>query len=673
MLKMPQTTHRTRLKRSCVLYAIQILAVIVFVATAMAQIPQASQKAPSPATASIGGTVLCMGTNTPIDGADVELRRVEGTTDAPMPAALSQAFAQILLGPGPNGPTPPEQLAAEVKYAKTGENGKFLFTDLKAGKYRLVAARIGGAYFPAEYGQHDPHGRGINFPIAEGQSMGDAMLYMAPTVAISGRVLDADGEPMGHVSVMALEPQYLQGQRILNIAQLVHTDERGDYRLFWLAPGRYYVAARVEDTQKRSVLPATVPPGRNGPFTRAQVPVLTRRVLESGETIEETYALVYNGGALTADRARPVDVEAGTTFRGVDIPMGAALLVSHHIRGVVLGLEGRPAGGAAVIALPRESSPNAMMLRTTSDENGAFDLAGAVPGSYSIFATVSAPVAISPELAAAALRAGVELSSFNLGSATTGLGYVRVEMGNADVNIVTIPASPGILISGRIVIERNAASDPVPDLRAIRINVQRDPDMIGMPSAMMPLPRVSSPSAGNPPVQTMANGQPAANGAVSLLVGSGDFRVTVSGLPAGAYVKSIRIGASDILSDGLHVDGAIENPLEVIIGTDAGEISGAVLDQRLHSVPNAVVALTPDSPTLRQRPDLYKSASTDSNGKFRLQDVPPGIYRLFAWEYAPPDSWQDREFIERYQVSKTVIEVRDHGKEVAQLSVIPSR
>ena len=34
---------------------------------------------------------------------------------------------------------------------------------------------------------------------------------------------------------------------MLRIMQVAYTDERGDYRLFWLPPGRYNVAAEVND------------------------------------------------------------------------------------------------------------------------------------------------------------------------------------------------------------------------------------------------------------------------------------------------------------------------------------------------------------------------------------------------------------------------------------------
>src|SRR6185503_4682933 len=139
---------------------------------------------------------------------------------------------------------------------------------------------------PAEYGQRNPRGRGIALPVSADQVLRDIKLEMAPTVAISGRVVDADGDPLGHASVLALEAGYKNGRRVMSIVQAVHTDDRGIYELFWLPPGRYYVAAKLEDLHRRTLPLFIVPPGRAGPQERAGAPVVSSRSLPTGEIIE---------------------------------------------------------------------------------------------------------------------------------------------------------------------------------------------------------------------------------------------------------------------------------------------------------------------------------------------------------------------------------------------------
>ena len=117
-----------------------------------------------PATGSVEGIVVRLGTTDPIAGADVELTRVEGTAAAPLPPGAAEVLARALVGGGNSRATVNPAIATEVFYRRTGADGKFSFTNLKEGKYRLVSVSIGGTYQPAEYGQRDPQGRGFNFP-----------------------------------------------------------------------------------------------------------------------------------------------------------------------------------------------------------------------------------------------------------------------------------------------------------------------------------------------------------------------------------------------------------------------------------------------------------------------------------------------------------------------------
>jgi hypothetical protein len=59
-------------------------------------------------------------------------------------------------------------------------------------------------FYPAEYGQRDIKQRGIYFPVNSGQALKDLKLEMTPTGAITGRVIDEDGQTLGHIVVLAL-------------------------------------------------------------------------------------------------------------------------------------------------------------------------------------------------------------------------------------------------------------------------------------------------------------------------------------------------------------------------------------------------------------------------------------------------------------------------------------
>jgi hypothetical protein len=639
-------------------------------------VPQTAQQSTQPAppvvaTASIEGTVFRSGTNEAIAGADVELTRVEGTAAAPMTPQATQYVSTMLQGGGPGGPLPPPVIAPEVKYAKTGSDGKFAFKDLKEGKYRLVSIRVGGAFYPTEYGQHDPRQRGLSFPIREGEAVKDVKIEMMQTGAIAGRVLDEDGEAMGHMIVMALEEQYREGQRFLNMMQSVATDENGNYRLYWLAPGPYYVAAVYEDPQRRTINPDPIPPGRRGPSDRATSPVVLRSYTANGDLIEETYAVVYNGSVTDWEKTRAVEVRAGLTTAGVDIPMGAGKVRVHHLRGVVINGANGQAGAASIVAVPKKVTPNAVVLNGSTEPNGGFDLAGAMPGTtYSLFAmtTTSNTAGIPAATIAAAAAAGVTLP----GSGTTLIGYMSVEVSNSDVNGLRIVTNPGINLTGRVGIEGRPQSDNDPDLARMRLNLRRDPDTIASASPMAALP----PTPNSPGVAAVArppNGAVFGNGSFTAVINTGDFKVSVSPLPPGMFVKSMRMGNTDVLSDGLHITGQPDGALEVVIGSGGAELSGVVSGGGLRVAPNSVVALVPDALALRKRVDLYRSATTDHEGRFKLQNVLPGTYKLFAWEYAPTDAWFDPAFIQLYESFRKSVSLRDGEKQETAATVIPLR
>jgi hypothetical protein len=136
---------------------------------------------------------------------------------------------------------------------------------------------------------------------------------------------------------MAFSAIYRNGDRIVTMLELVHSDDRGEYRLFSLTPGRYYIAARLEDLTRRSVPLGFYPPGRMLASDRVESPVVMKRALPTGEFIEETFQIVYYGGGTNPDLASPIDVGPGATVSGMDISLAQARVPSRHIRGQVTG------------------------------------------------------------------------------------------------------------------------------------------------------------------------------------------------------------------------------------------------------------------------------------------------------------------------------------------------
>ena len=119
--------------------------------------------------------------------------------------------------------------------------GQFSFQNLEPGQYRLSATRNG--YVRMEYGARSPNRPGLPITLNPGQKLADVVLQLMPAGTISGRVFDRDGEPLANVTVEALKYSYQEGQRVMNVVQTARTNDLGEYRLFWLQPGQYFVSA----------------------------------------------------------------------------------------------------------------------------------------------------------------------------------------------------------------------------------------------------------------------------------------------------------------------------------------------------------------------------------------------------------------------------------------------
>src|SRR5262249_42554012 len=148
----------------------------------------------------------------------------------------------------------------------------------------------------------------------------------------------------------------------------------------------------------------------------------------------------------------------------------------------------------------------------------------------------------------------------------------------------------------------------------------------------------------------------------------GDYRVNVAPLlnlisgPVGpgrmppalvnAYVKSIQLGGVDVLNQGIRLERPPGQPLEIVIGRRFGSIEGSVAS----GSPGVTVVLVP---TVNHRFDLFRTTTLDPAGRFRLDRVPPGDYRLFAWQDVDEGAWEDPEFVRRYESAGTPVPVAE--------------
>jgi protocatechuate 3,4-dioxygenase beta subunit len=212
---------------------LQLLATAVLVIASMAQTPatqsgQADKRQPDPCT--ISGRVVTAAEGTPIKSARVAL--VEQNA-----ARHPHVFA-----------------------ASTDNDGRFEIKKVDPGRYEFVASHT--AYISQRY-----QARGTNdgaiLALVPGQEVNAVLFRLVRGGAITGRVIDEAGEPMVNVTVSVLqrpsgeeieEAGPRSKKRELLESSSAFTDDRGEYRVFGLKPGDYYIKAAETDSPRGSVI-----------------------------------------------------------------------------------------------------------------------------------------------------------------------------------------------------------------------------------------------------------------------------------------------------------------------------------------------------------------------------------------------------------------------------------
>ncbi len=88
---------------------------------------------------------------------------------------------------------------------------------------------------------------------------------------------------------------------------------------------------------------------------------------------------------------------------------------------------------------------------------------------------------------------------------------------------------------------------------------------------------------------------------------------------------------------------------------------------------DVTVGAVPDSNAARGfRTDMHRATQTDASGSFQLPRLPPGDYRIFAWEEADKDAIMDLDFVRINEDKGTRVHIREGDRQNIELDVIPA-
>jgi hypothetical protein len=312
--------------------AISSLALVVCAFVALAQQPQPS--------ASIEGFVVRADTGAPIAGAEVIL--TGGSPPDPAAAPAAPAGRGAGRGARPVRPT-----------RTTGADGKFSFKNLTASAYGLSAGATG--FVNQQYGQKVMYGTGRSIFLAAGQALKDAEIRLTPQAAISGKISDERGQPAIGAAVHLFRVEYAPLAKLVRPVGDAIVDDRGEFRIFGVIPGAYYLVAGT-------------PAMRRG----------------SGASDTARYTLVYYPNSPDIEQSMPVEVRSGETR--VDMRVRRQL-ETYRVRGRIVDPGGPVLPAVSLGILSRWLSlTEETRGRVLDPATGAFEFENLMPGEYTVHA-----------------------------------------------------------------------------------------------------------------------------------------------------------------------------------------------------------------------------------------------------------------------------------------------
>ncbi len=242
--------------------------------------------------------------------------------------------------------------------ATTDEAGHFRFVEVGPGSYKLLADK--GGFLPGTYGQVEHEDPESLLKVSAGDQVRNIVLRVFPASAISGRILDSDGDPIpGHEVVLWIRRSRKKNAQIQTTNQTT-TDHDGQYRFGGLLPGTYYVSSD--------------PANDNSPAASIRQVFVD----SSGKPTNLHDYRTFFPSSLSLDAAQSLHLLSGQERSGVDI---------HELRGPLLSVAGKVSEAPQPISDYRVSASVDVGMGWTAEDgrlsvDGSFLIANLPPGKH---------------------------------------------------------------------------------------------------------------------------------------------------------------------------------------------------------------------------------------------------------------------------------------------------
>lgn len=337
---------------------------------------------------------------------------------------------------------------------------------------------------------------------------------------------------------------------------------------------------------------------------------------------EETYAPTFYPGSVSASGATVLDIAAGAQLSGQDIRLRRVTAVG--VRGRLIAPAGVSPRNATIRIISSGDSMFTMNMRPTArpyNANGDFVISRVTPGSYT---------------ASAMLQDGKQML----------FGSTNFEVGTSPVETLTVEVGAGFEIRGALKI---AGSNP--NLKPSEIRLQ----FVSKSNSMMFNPN---------PV-----GEVKEDGTFTFSRVARDRFNIVATAPT-CYLKSATAGGVDVLDAGLDLSsGAPPADLTIVYSTDAGEIQGSVEPDKPGEAPIGTVVAVPAGER-RKIDRYYSTAQLDQTGRFTLNRLAPGEYKIFAFDNVEYGAYLDADWLKPFESKGESVKIEEGARQAVSLKPI---
>ena len=518
--------------------------------------------------------------------------------------------------------------------AVTDEQGRYQIPNLAAGSYTITASKTG--FVDSVFGQRRPLQPGAPVTLEDGQQANNVDMRLIRGGVVTGRVSDEDGEPLARALVTVQRYQYVRGERQLTPAGADQTDDRGQYRVFGLPPGDYYVSASTAGLGEllgrgMQQLAAGLLGGGGGRGGRGFA------ALGGADQPESTgYAPTYYPGVVSPGEAGKVTLGPGQEASGIDFQIQLVSLAT--VSGIVVGTQ----DPANVMLVAQDAGGGFGLLggqtfngRAVAD--GTFTITNVPPGHYTAIAR----------------------SGGRSGDPRTAMQTVVVNGQN--IQGLTLMLQPSSTVSGNILVESSGSPSPS-DYSVFRVDVT-DAD---------PLPGAGGRGGrggffgGDNRVET--NGSFTIGG---VQPGRHFIRVSGGGTQNGGQwvLKSALVGGADAADLPFEIKPGqnVEN-VTVVLTDRSSQLTGTVRDaQNAGTAAVTVIAFSADPQFWRAQSRRIATSRTGDSGAYRIRGLPAGEYLVLATDDVEQGEWFDPAYLESVKDKATRVTLDDGDQKTLDL------